>query len=244
MLCVFKKIFNVVFPSTCHICKSVTDHPGVCSKCWKKLIFITNPKCKICGFPFEFHDKESDVNADLICPRCIKEKPDFTRAIAVLKYNDASKKIVLPFKHADRTDLRKFVADLMVLAVEAERDVSSCCDFVVPVPLHLKRLVHRKYNQAALLATDISRGVKIPFLNALRRVKFVQSQGHLSVKKRRENIKNCFEVSKKYAGKIAGKNILLVDDVMTTGATANECARVLKKAGAKNVYVLAFCRVC
>ncbi|MDR2934250.1 MAG: ComF family protein [Rickettsiales bacterium] len=243
MFNVFKKFFNIIFPSTCHVCKEVIHCPGVCDECWKGLVFITNPKCKLCGFPFEFYDVESNINTDLVCLRCLKDKPDFDRAVAVLKYNDAAKKIVLPFKHSDRTNLRYFISDLMVATISSENDILDDLDFIIPVPLHFKRLLKRKYNQAALLATCISQKVSAPYLNALRRIRFSESQGHLSLKKRRENIKNCFDIRLQCVKKIINKNILLIDDVMTTGATVNECAKMLKKAGAKKVYVLSFCKV-
>ena len=210
-----KQIFDIFFTHSCYICKESINHEGICNDCWKKLKFITNPKCKICGYPFEFHDE--DINKDLICLKCLRKYPKFDKNISSLRYNEASKNIIIPFKH------------------------SSNFGYFLK---HFKRLIKRKYNQSALLAHTISKKTKKKYLPVLKRIKFTESQGHLTTKERIKNVKNNFEINKKYKKIIIGKTALLIDDVITTGATINECARVLKNNGFSRVLVLTFCKVC
>lgn len=234
-----KQIFDIFFTHSCYICKESINHEGICNDCWKKLKFITNPKCKICGYPFEFHDE--DINKDLICLKCLRKYPKFDKNISSLRYNEASKNIIIPFKHSNKTILKNFISEIMI---SSGKELIDQCDFIIPIPIHFKRLIKRKYNQSALLAHTISKKTKKKYLPVLKRIKFTESQGHLTTKERIKNVKNNFEINKKYKKIIIGKTALLIDDVITTGATINECARVLKNNGFSRVLVLTFCKVC
>lgn len=236
----FLNFINFIFPPQCIICKSILNNDdGICPECLNNINFITDPKCAYCGYPFEFQFNNRFSPRILICSRCLHNKPRFDKALSVLHYNDASKKIILPFKHGDKTHYSKIMAKMMSNSFSY---FPHKIDFIIPVPIHLKRMLKRKYNQSALLANHLSHFSNIPVLhNVLFRSHFKQSQGHLSFEDRKANVFGAFLV--KNPSLIKGKNLLIVDDVMTTGATLNECASVLKNAGARRVYVLTFARV-
>lgn len=236
----FNKIVNFVFPAQCIICKTFIDNDdGICFECINKIDFITNPKCAYCGYPFEIKFSENGKNKLYICPQCLKSKPKFDKCVSVVRYNDASKKIILPFKHADKTNYAKIMGRMIAANISP---FISKVDFIVPVPIHLKRMLKRKYNQSALLVNVISSITGKPALfNTLIRTKFKESQGHLSIDDRKLNVRGAFDIKNSF--KIKGKNILIIDDVFTTGATINECAKVLKSAGARRIFVATFARV-
>ncbi len=228
-------ILNFLIPPVCPIClERVEVVHTLCPKCFSKLKFITHPCCEICGYPFEF-----DLDGEHVCGRCLKDPPAYHHARALFVYNDASKSLILPFKHGDRMELAQLFVKLLA---QNYADIIKENDVIIPVPLHIRRLVKRKYNQSALIAQPLARKFKKIYLpTTLKRVRATPSQGHLTALERKKNVANAFMV--KYPAKIKGKNVLLVDDVMTTGATVNECAKVLLKAGAKQVDVLTICRL-
>lgn len=237
---IFNRIVNFVFPAQCIICKTfIENNDGICFECLNEIEFISDPKCAYCGYPFEIKFPESGKNKLYVCPRCLKSKPKFDKCVSVVRYNDASKKIILPFKHADKTNYAKIMGRMMASTVSP---FIEKVDFIVPVPIHLKRMLKRKYNQSALLSNVISSITGKPALfNTLIRTSFKESQGHLSIKDRKLNVSGAFSVKNPF--KIKGKNILIIDDVFTTGATINECAKVLKSAGARRIFVVTFARV-
>ncbi len=230
----FIRILDFLLPPTCPICHQKGLEVGVCFKCFSKLEFIGRQKCSVCGRPLD-----AVVPGMAVCGSCLKDKPYFHQAEAVFKYNDISKKLILPFKHGDHIDLKNLLVKWMSVnsAQLIERN-----NILIPVPLHWSRLLKRKYNQSALLAKTLAQKhnkIYNPFV--LIRIKRTKSQGHLSLKERKKNVKNVFSVKNPEC--IKGQSVLLIDDVYTTGATINECAKVLLKAGAKNVDVLTFARV-
>ena len=226
---------NILCPPTCPICsEKVEEAHCLCPDCYSKLNFITKPCCDICGKPFEYA-----VFDELTCGACLKQKPHFSMARSVLSYDDFSKQLILAFKHADHIELNKL---FLKFIIQADKSIFQDIDTIIPVPLHWTRRLKRKYNQAGLLANVLAKHLKISFLpTVLIRTKRTESQGHKKRKDREKNIKNAFFVKNKSA--IKGKNILVVDDVMTTGSTLNECARILKKNGAKDIKVLTVYRV-
>ena len=174
-----------------------------------------------------------------VCGSCLKERPYFHQTESILKYNDISRKLILAFKHGDHIEL----TDLFI------KWINGCCseiidknDVLVPVPLHWSRLLKRKYNQSALLAQKLAKKHhKFYEPLILKRIKATPSQGHLSPKERQKNVRGAFKVEN--LNKIKDKSILLIDDVFTTGATVNECSKILLKAGAKSVDVITIARV-
>ena len=233
----FIRLFDLMIPPRCLACKAVVECQGsLCSKCWSQIDFIASPQCRICGLPFE-HKYEND---DSLCGACLKDKPTYHRARSAFVYIDASKPLVLRFKHADSIHAAPTLAKWMV---NAGRELLESADLLLPVPLHWTRLLLRQYNQAALLVNSLASETGIPGYNdILTRNRYTPSQGRRSTLQRQRNVSGAFTVG--YRGKplINDKSILLIDDVYTTGATVNACAKALLKAGAKNVNVLTIAR--
>lgn len=232
-----QRFLDLIFPPLCLNCdEPVGGDQTLCPECWKKIHFITTPYCQRCGLPFSI-----PVEADTLCTSCLTTEPEFSRARSVYLYDDASKPIILKFKHGDQLHPTKALSQWMGrAAAEFLPDI----DWVVPVPLHYWRLFHRKYNQAALLGQAIAKQHNKPFAaDALRRIKATPSQGHLSRKERYSNVKRAFQVPKSWQQRLVNKKILLVDDVLTSGATVNACSEVLKNAGASAIYVITVARV-
>lgn len=210
---------------------------SLCPSCWGKLQFVTKPQCRKCGLPFAF-----DLGDDALCASCLDHPPLFDRARSAMKYDDHSKGMILAFKHADKTHLRLVLAKFLWAA---GREFWQDADLIAPVPLHWTRLFRRLYNQSALLGEELGKMADKPHLpRLLRRRKKTRAHQGLSKEQRRKNVRGAFELHPAYAGAVSGKNVVLVDDVHTSGATANECAKVLRDAGAARVDVLALARVC
>ena len=188
-----------------------------------------------CGYPFP---DDYELSDDAMCPVCAagKNELDFIRAACV--YDDMSRSVMLPFKHGGRIKFARFMSHAMIWAL---RDLDISPDIIMPVPLANRRLFHRGYNQATLLAREISRvyGAPIDFDSVHRAYR--PNMGHKTHAERLKNIRGVFNVMD--ADKIRGRKILLVDDVMTSGATFTEMGRVLRRAGATAVYGVVFCRV-
>jgi ComF family protein len=230
-----KMAVDALLPPRCLACGARVDSSGaLCAACFSGFTFIAAPICRVCGIPLDVaHDD------DLICGGCLRARPDFNRARAVFVYDATSRGLLLAFKHGDRTDAGVHLARWMRRAGEPLLDA---CDVIVPVPLHRWRLLWRAYNQAALLANALGRltgRTTVP--DALVRIRATPSQGHLDRTARRRNVKDAFAVNRPRA--IAGKKVLLIDDVLTTGATVEACTRALLAAGAQAVDVLVLGRV-
>jgi len=228
-------MLNAVLPPQCLACKTAVDSPGnLCAACFSTFTFITPPYCDCCGVPLE-----TPVIDDVLCGACLADRPSFAQARAVFLYTDVSKNVVLKLKHGDRTDAAVSLARWMQ---RAGAPLIDACDLIVPVPLHRWRLLSRMYNQAALLANALGKTTgKAVIPDALVRVKATPVQGGLDRAARRKNVARAFEVRNPRA--IEGKRILLIDDVLTTGATASACARTLLSAGAASVSALVIARV-
>jgi len=209
---------------------------------WRNLTFISDPKCACCGFPFEVVDVEDGPkNVSYLCGACLESPKPYKRARAVLAYDDASRDLVLAFKHGDQTHL---TVTLVAMLLKAGDEMLRGSDLIVPVPLHWMRMVKRRYNQAALLARSLARESGVSYRgDVMARVRSTPSQGHKSNKERHENVRGAFEVPVRKRSMVAGKKIVVIDDVHTTGATVEECARVLLDAGAVQVDILTVARV-
>jgi len=170
------------------------------------------------------------------CGKCLQEPPLYQQTRASFKYDAHAKKLVLSFKHGDATHLAPLLGQWLY---KAGMDLFPTTDCLVPVPLHWSRLLKRGYNQAELLAKEVSKhtGVAL-YNNVLKRTRATASQGHLSAAEREKNVKNAFKIHPKNGKLIDGKNVLLMDDVMASGTTLHHCAKVLLKAGAKEVNIL------
>ncbi len=230
-------LLDLVLPHRCLGCGGLVADPGtLCAACWQGLAFIGAPLCACCGLPFA-HDEGGDAR----CAACLAAPPAFDRARAVLRYDAASKGLILAFKHADRTDAAPAFARWMA---RAGQELLADCDLIAAVPLHWRRLFRRRYNQAALLALALGRlGDRPAAPDLLRRRRDTPPQGHLSRAARQRNVAGAFALAPAWRDRLAGRRVLLVDDVMTTGATLDAAAQVLTRAGAAGVDVLTLARV-
>jgi ComF family protein len=233
---------EVLLPSRCLACGAMVVRPGsLCAGCWQRVDFIAEPVCAICGLPFAAQGTDVAGASGLTCGACLQRPPAFERARAAMRYGDLSRRLVISFKHGDRTDAAAAIAAWLAQAGQA---LLGQCDVIVPVPLHRWRLFSRRYNQAALLAQNLGRMAGKPVaVDLLRRVRATPSQGTRTAQERRRNVQGAFALRAGMKAEIAGRRVLLVDDVLTTGATAEACARTLKAGGAVAVDVLTLARV-
>ncbi|AIL65193.1 ComFC type amidophosphoribosyltransferase [Rickettsiales bacterium Ac37b] len=232
----FQNIAKILFPPVCIICNNIThDIGGLCSECWIKIDFHCNPSCAICSHPFEY-----DTGKAMLCGHCLTQKPLYKKSYIVFKYSEHSKNIIYKFKYSDQTYLSPYLAKWLF---RAAKDILPSIDILVPVPLHKLKLLTRLYNQSLLLAQELSLLCKVPTVPyILKRRYYKRSQTGLKYKERIHNIKNVLLVPEKYKAQIVGKKIMLIDDVITTSATINECTKLLLAAGASEVYVLALAK--
>ncbi len=227
---------DTLYPPTCLACRAATDrHGALCPRCWSAMRFIERPFCERLGTPFEH-----DLGQGLISPQAMADPPAFARARAVAQFEDGpARTLVHRLKYSDRAELARPMARWMA---RAGADVLADADLLTPVPLHALRLWRRRFNQAAALTAEISRQRGKPCdLTAIQRVKATRSQVGLSRAQRAENVQGAFRVVDGAA--VRGLSVVLVDDVLTSGATANAASRALLRAGAKRVDVLVFARV-
>jgi ComF family protein len=228
---------GVVYPPTCIACAAATGEPHtLCARCWSEMRFIERPFCERLGTPFEV-----DLGIALLSPAAIADPPVFRRARAVARYDETARRLVHRLKYGDRVELARALGGMMA---RAGAELMLDADVIVPVPLHRSRLWWRRFNQAMALAGALSRTSGVPcdpFL--LARVKRTRSQVGLTRTQRGDNLQGAFRVPADAKPHLAGKRVLLVYDVVTTGATANACSRALLRAGAESVDVLSFARV-
>lgn len=235
-IAIFQAI-DAVLPPRCIVTGDIVPAQGMISpKAWSGLDFIAEPCCKTCGFPFAFGE-----GSDSACAACLADPPPFEKARSAVQYNDASRKVILEFKHGDQ--LHAVTAFLPWLK-RAANDMPAQADFIIPVPLHRRRLIARRYNQSAIIASAFGKDTEIPVLiDGLIRTRHTPSQGYMNAKDRTQNVRKAFSINPKHEHLIERKNILLIDDVYTTGATVKECTETLLKAGAAMVNVLTVARV-
>lgn len=230
-------VLDAVLPPRCLACSAVVATQGtLCALCWHGLSFLAGNLCARCGLPFAEPMPDKSV-----CGACLQRPPRFDRARAALRYDDGSRPLVIGLKHRDRTDS---AAPLGGWMARAGAELLDDADLVVPVPLHWTRLFARRFNQSALLAAAVGRQARVAMIpDLLVRRRRTPSQGHLSRAARRRNVAGAFVVHRRHGAAVAGRRIVLIDDVLTTGATVDGCARALRRAGAARVDVLTLARV-
>lgn len=207
---------------------------GLSAETWSRIHFLDGPVCDGCGAPFEY-----DIGDR--CSACLARPRAFDAARAACLYDEVSRDPILKLKHADRLDLAPLLARWLS---RAARELVEEADAIAPVPLHALRLLHRRYNQAAEIARPLSALTGVAYLpDALVRRRATGTQAGKSGSGRKRNVAGAFHVPPARAAQVAGRRILLVDDVMTTGATAEGCARALKAAGAARVDLAVVARV-
>jgi ComF family protein len=231
---------DAVLPPLCAVCRApLADAGGLCPACWARMSFIAQPWCERLGIPFA-----NDPGPGVLSMEAIADPPSYGRARAAVRYDDVARDLVHRLKYGDRLDLATAMGRWMA---RTGRDLLDDADALVPVPLHWRRLWGRRFNQAAALARAASVTAptrRIPVLTAaLKRRRATTQQVGLSRSARAVNVQGAFMVTEEGKAAIHGKKIVLVDDVLTSGATVDACARTLLRAGAGNVDVLVFARV-
>lgn len=227
---------DVILPPTCLSCRTpVGDKGGLCPPCWVRAGFIERPYCERLGTPF------ASDQGSLISPAALAEPPAYARARAAARYSDVVRDLIHLLKYGDRLDLSDALGRWMA---RAGAELLSDADLLVPVPLHWTRLWQRRFNQSSALAQAIARRSGVPVADhLLARARATPPQFGLARKERARNVQGAFEVPKPARAQVKGKKLVLVDDVLTTGATADACAKALLRAGASRVDVLVLARV-
>lgn len=225
---------DLLYPPACLACAASTSDPhALCAACWRAMPFIARPYCERLGTPFAV-----DTGNGAISPAAMADPPVFSRARAVARYDGPARDLVHRLKYGDRLDLAPAMGAWMAAAGHELLDADAV---LVPVPLHRWRLWRRRHNQAAVLAASVARAAGRPVSHdLLLRVRATRPQVGLSRNERANNLSGAFRASPVAPGLIGGRRVVLVDDVMTTGATAAAAARVLLRAGAAQVDVLTF----
>lgn len=228
---------DAVLPPRCIACGKGVDAPrSLCGTCWGSLAFIDGPVCAQCGLPFEHEAGEG-----ALCGGCIALPPVFARARAALRYDEASRGLILAFKHGDRLEGARLFGRWLARAAEP---LLAEAEMIAPVPLHRWRLFLRLYNQSAILAGALGEATGKPVLpDLLVRRRWTPSQSGRNADERRANVRRAFAVPERHLGRLEGRRVLLVDDVLTTGATVEASAAALLRAGARAVDVATLARV-
>jgi ComF family protein len=229
-------VLDAVLPPLCPACrKPVADDGGLCPGCWSQLSFITPPYCERLGIPFAY-----DPGPGVLSMQAIADPPAYERARAAVRYDDIARTLVHALKYGDRLDLAPTLGRWMV---QAGAPLLAEADALVPVPLHWRRLWWRRFNQSAALAEVVAARVKPPVAHVLARVKATRQQVGLTASERALNVQGAFRVREQARADVKGRRFVIIDDVLTSGATIDACSRVLLRAGAAAVDVLVFARV-
>jgi len=234
---VLRNLLDVALPPLCPSCRDpLGSGIGLCAACWSKLSLIEKPYCARLGIPFVY-----DPGPGLLSMEAMANPPAYDRARAAVRYDEVARSLVLAFKYADRLDLAPMMGRWMA---RAGTELLTDADALMPVPLHWRRLWARRFNQAATLASAISSLSGVPVLpDVLKRVRATPQQVGLSKAERADNVQGAFRVPAGQKAAVMGRRIVLIDDVLTSGATVDTCARALLRAGASGVDVLVFARV-
>ncbi|WP_349312359.1 ComF family protein [Brevundimonas subvibrioides] len=229
---------DLVLPPMAHDSREATQAAGLTADAWSRVAFLEDPVCDGCGAAFEYDGGDF---ASERCAACLASPYRFTRCRAACVYDDASRGLILKYKHGDQQQFAGLFARWLG---RAAAPLIEQADAVVPVPLHPTRLLARRSNQAAEIARPLARSARLDYLpDALQRTTRTASQGGRSARGRRLNVKSAFDLSETGARRIRGRRILLVDDVLTTGATAEACATALLDGGARAVDLTVIARV-
>jgi ComF family protein len=228
---VLDSVIRFALPPRCAGCgQIVADDDQLCVDCWQSLEFLTDTGCERCGCPI--------TPNDYICAPCLLRPPDHDGVYAAVSYGDIARTIILRLKHGRRTGFAKFIAEAML------RNVKNPDAVIIPVPLHRWRIWARGFNQSALIASRLSHLSGNPvMLDAIMRTKRTPILRGLGADARAKAVRGVFGVNAAQYSQLAGATVYLIDDVYTSGATSNACAKILKKAGATSVTVLCWARV-
>jgi ComF family protein len=228
---------DLVLPPVCLAChEPLASHAALCSRCWQRIDFIREPLCDRLGLPLPYGANEVTLSS-----AALRRTPDYGRARAVARFDGVMRDLIHGLKYSDRHELLDLFAPMLC---SAGHELLASADCLIPVPLHPWRLWRRRFNQAAMLAGRLGMATGLPVeYGALRRVRHTASQVNMTRGERRRNVDRAFALAPAQVERISGRRVLLIDDVITTGATVEACARVLKAAGARDVDVLALALV-
>lgn len=228
---------DTLFPPHCFGCrKLIADQGAVCAQCWSTIRFIERPYCEVLGTPFQNDPGDGALSADAIA-----NPPPFRSARAAVGFSGVPRRMVQSLKYNDHPELARWMA---VWMVRAGQELLHDADVIVPVPLHPRRFLSRRFNQSAELARHIAKQSSKPFdPGSLLRVKLTKQQVGLGANERHNNVRGAFKVPVPARVNLAGRTVLLVDDVYTTGSTVISATQALKRAGAAHVDILTFARV-
>lgn len=231
-------LVDLVYPPRCPVCgDQIGQQGGLCLTCWSELAIPGQPACVACSRPLG----EDVASGEAICAPCLQKPPIHSGIAAGTLYNDISRKLTLAFKHGGKIGLAPLMAKLMAAKLPMEEGDAPV---LVPVPLHRWRLWKRGYNQAAFLAKELeklAKGKSVP--DALLRIRPTQSLGGMGRTAREKELSGAIRINSRRSSYIEGADVILVDDVLTSGATADRCVEVLLKAGARSVKIACFARV-
>ena len=229
---------NLIYPPHCPGCGSVAQAPDLCAPCLAQLWACEKPCCQKCGEAF----LPAGTGA-FVCQTCQGRDFAFDYAVSPYQSRGVLRELIHRFKYQRQLFLRPLLGRLLADVMRDQRIEDLGQDWItVPVPLHARRYREREFNQALELCREIRKHCGIPFVNALKRTRYTSSQTRYRREQRIENLRGAFVPRRWKAGQVAGRTVALVDDVFTTGSTANECARVLLASGAKNVVVITLAR--
>lgn len=234
----FQTALSFVYPARCLTCGTMVDSDfGLCGPCWRDTSFVGGTACDSCGAPLP----GVDASGSLRCDGCLSEPRLWAQGRAALVYKDTGRKLVLSLKHGDRQEIARPASLWMANAV---RDITPENTLILPVPLHWLRLLKRRYNQSALLAKGLSARLGHPWSpDLLERIKRTKPLDGLSAKERRDMLENSIRVNPKRRHRLIGRPVLLVDDVMTSGATLSAATKACLDAGSGPVRVVTLARV-
>jgi ComF family protein len=230
-----RPILDFALPPRCPGCGAVTQEPHrFCLPCWSALTFLGEPCCARCAMPFDYGEQ-----TEAFCGRCLAEPPAYDRLRAAVAYGEIARAVALKLKYGGRPGVAETMARFMERHLEATDG-----PLLAPVPLHRWRIWRRGYNQAALIAGALARRAGLEArLDLIERVKATPALRRMNPRQRRDAVRGAFRVDPKHKEALKGRAVILVDDVYTSGATANACARILRRAGAARVDVLCWARV-
>jgi len=230
----FSSFFRLFFVPQCPICCEPQATDNVCVNCFSSISFLA-ASCKKCQEPFEYHVPGVEVCQN--CSAIMNELDFYDQMICAMKYNEVIKNLVVRFKNQHDFGLAKLFTKWIINRKKFDSDY-----IIVPVPLFKKRIIKRGYNQSLILAKCLAESAGMKYMNVLERTRDTNSQATKTIQERADNVKNAFALNKKYLEFVRGKNFIILDDVITTGATLFECAKILHKGGAKNIELVAIAR--
>lgn len=224
----FSSLINAFFPHLCYGCRNKIPQGYLCDECFEKIEFLHPPLCKLCAKPI-------NDNVTLLCKDCRGSDPGYQRIISAVFYREPLVNLIHQFKYKHCDYLGPWLAQLLIAYLTKSGETLAWTDLITYVPLHKENLKIRGYNQSRILAKELSKHFQIPLVDdIIIEIKTKQAQASIKRENRKDNVSGIF----KAGNNIFGKNIILIDDIFTTGSTLSECAKVLKEAGAKKITVI------